>query len=132
MLDGRGEPDSGDEKEGRTDKDKKSRSDRVAEHEDGEDEEDEDENYEDEDDMEEDETKDAFVPSDNEQQSDEAALDDLDAFVSKLDVGKKRKAEDESDGPAADSVAPTRKRRMLKARTEAGVESEFGVPAASG
>jgi U3 small nucleolar RNA-associated protein 14 len=133
VLDGRGEPDFGDEQEERMDKGKKSRSKQVEEHDSGGRDEDEDED-EDRDGMEEEEEmKDAFAPSDNEEQSDGEALDNLGAFVSKLDVGKKRKAEDDSgEAAVSDGVAPSRKRRTLKERTEAGVESEFGVHAASG
>ena len=51
------------------------------------------------------------------------ALDQLNDFVSNLDVtSKKRKAIDEV-GPSAD--VPARKRRLVKERTEAGAENEF-------
>ena len=95
---------------------------------DDDDDDDAEENEEDED------IKDPFAPSDTEHQSDEDALDNLDAFVSNLEYGKKRKAEAEpGDAAVSDGLPPNPKRRMmLKARTEAGVESEFGVHAASG
>jgi len=76
-------------------------------------------------------TTDPFAPSDDEHYSDDEALNNLDAFVSSLDTGKKRKANDDQDKPIDQASAP-RKRRLLKAQTESGVENEFGAHAASG
>ena len=123
VLDGRGDPDFGDESDGDI------RGGKDPENESGGDEDEEEEDGDEEEDEEEDgEMNRAFAPSDAEQQSDEEALDNLDAFVSKLEPGKKRKAEDEpSDAAVSAGVAPKPKRRMLKERTEAGVENEFGV-----
>ena len=130
VLDGRGEPDFGDETEGRNDKGKGSQSEAREEDGEGEDDEDEDEVEGVESDE---EARDPFAPSDSEEQSDEEALDKLEALVSKLEPGKKRKAEDEvGEVAVSDGIVPARKRRMFKERTEAGVESEFGVHAASG
>jgi len=111
VLDGRGKPDLGDD-------DAQDQSDE----EEGEEEEEGDE-----------EMGDAFAPSDLEEQPDGDALDHLGTFVSQLEPGKKRKADEPSEDAAANGAGPpTRKRRMLKERTEAGVEGEFGVHAASG
>lgn len=76
---------------------------------------------------------DPFIPSDgeNENLTADEALDNLDAFVSSLDVGKKRKTQ-EDDTEVADSTPAPRKRRMLKERTEAGPEGEFRVQPVSG
>ncbi|KIJ34524.1 hypothetical protein M422DRAFT_263301 [Sphaerobolus stellatus SS14] len=71
------------------------------------------------------------TPSDDEHFTDDEALNNLDAFVSSLDRGKKRKAEDDDAQPKDVGSVP-RKRRLLKARTEAGAENEFGAHAASG
>ena len=133
VLDGRGEPDFGDDKdvEGGA-RGKNAQGGEATE----DDEDDEDEDEDDEDDKGQDnacdeEMTDALAPSDTEQQPDEGALDQLGAFLSRLEPGKKRKADDASKDVNGDAPPP-QKRRMLKERTEAGVEGEFGVHAASG
>lgn len=55
---------------------------------------------------------------------DENAVDGLDAFVTSLDTGKKRKADD-----AGNEDASRRKRRILSERTQAGPENEFATRA---
>ncbi|KAF8531559.1 hypothetical protein JB92DRAFT_2825082 [Gautieria morchelliformis] len=56
----------------------------------------------------------------------EVALENFGAIVSKLEPGKKRKAQDEAgEAAVSEHIAPGRKRRMLEERTEAGVESEL-------
>lgn len=50
-----------------------------------------------------------------------AALDSLGKFISSLDTGTKRKAED------GGLEAPRRKRRVVQERTEAGAENEFSA-----
>lgn len=69
------------------------------------------------------EEKMAFVPSEDDEAPE--ALDQLQQFVSGLDVtSKKRKApEDSSAAPNAEARA--RRRRLTKERTEAGDENEF-------
>ncbi|KAF8510410.1 Utp14-domain-containing protein [Hysterangium stoloniferum] len=76
--------------------------------------------------------QDPFAPSDDEPMSDEEALDNLDAFVSKLEYGTKRKAEEATDKAEDEALNVPRKRRMIQERTEAGAEGEFGVHAAAG
>ncbi|KAF8592755.1 small-subunit processome [Ramaria rubella] len=116
VLDGRGEADIGDK-------------DQQSQEEDNGEEDDREESEEPLDDA----MEDAFAPSDNEDQSDEEALHNLGAFVSQLEPDKKRKAENEAGDVLVDGdAAPTRKRRMLKESTQAGVEGEFSVHAASG
>ncbi|KAJ3500661.1 hypothetical protein NLJ89_g9697 [Agrocybe chaxingu] len=87
---------------------------------------DEDGSEEDSDEEDEDEDEDmAFVPSDHDESPE--ALDQLQDFVSNLDVTtKKRKAlEDGVVGDVSESRA--RKRRLMKEKTEAGEENEFRV-----
>ncbi|KAF8971906.1 Utp14 protein-domain-containing protein [Flammula alnicola] len=65
-----------------------------------------------------------FEPSDDEDVPE--ALDQLQNFVSNLDVtAKKRKAPEEDSGTAGNNEARARKRRFTKERTEAGDENEF-------
>jgi len=64
----------------------------------------------------------AFVPSEDDEAPE--ALDQLQQFVSGLDVtSKKRKAPEDSSAPNAEARA--RRRRLMKERTEAGDENEF-------
>jgi U3 small nucleolar RNA-associated protein 14 len=69
----------------------------------------------------------AFSASEDEEVP--SALDQLQTFVSNLDVtAKKRKAPDEADGAAVEhKEGRTRKRRLLQEKTEAGEENEFHV-----
>ena len=55
---------------------------------------------------------------------DEDAVDGLARFVTSLDAGKKRKADD-----AGNEDASRRKRRILAERTQAGPENEFATRA---
>jgi U3 small nucleolar RNA-associated protein 14 len=75
--------------------------------------------------------EDAIIVSASEGEEDPSpeALASLETFISTLDPSKKRKAPPDNDGPPADADAPpqTRKRRMIKERTEAGLENEFGA-----
>lgn len=67
----------------------------------------------------------AFAPSDEEEAR--GALDQLQSFVSNLDVSaKKRKASDDGRAVEPASERP-RKRRLLQETTEAGDENEFRV-----
>ncbi|KAI0936890.1 hypothetical protein AcW1_001012 [Taiwanofungus camphoratus] len=58
-----------------------------------------------------------------------SALQDLQQFVTSLDSGQKRKAPDNDnlDGDHIADAARTRKKRLLKERTEAGEENEFAA-----
>ena len=70
---------------------------------------------------EEEEEKLDFDPSDDEEMPE--ALDQLNNFVSNLDVtSTKRKA---TEDPSEVGAARARKRRLVKERTEAGAENEF-------
>lgn len=62
--------------------------------------------------------------SDVDENLDEDALDNLGQFIAGLDTSKKRKVREVED---ADSAGPQPKRRLLKERTEAGVEGEFNL-----
>ena len=63
--------------------------------------------------------------SDEDAAMDEDALESLGQFVVQLEkAGVKRKLQDEPD---ADGAMPPPKRRLLKDRTESGVEGEFSV-----
>ncbi|KAF8195123.1 Utp14-domain-containing protein [Pholiota molesta] len=64
-----------------------------------------------------------FDPSDDEEAPE--ALDQLNDFVSSLDVTAKKRKAPEEDGAATSADARARKRRFLKERTEAGDENEF-------
>ncbi|KAL6304845.1 Utp14 protein-domain-containing protein [Sparassis latifolia] len=58
-----------------------------------------------------------------------SALQNLEDFVSSLDVGQKRKAPDDAEGTEGrgDDTIRARKKRILKERTEAGEENEFAA-----
>ena len=65
-----------------------------------------------------------FDPSDDEEMPE--ALDQLDNFVSNLDVtSTKRKATEDPSEVGAGTDTRARKRRLVKERTEAGAENEF-------
>jgi U3 small nucleolar RNA-associated protein 14 len=65
------------------------------------------------------------LETDDEDEEMPDALDDLNNFVSNLDVtsAKRKATEDHSEVGATDTRA--RKRRLVKERTEAGAENEF-------
>ena len=92
-----------------------------------------DEDYEDEDedeqtDNEDSEQDDIVLSADDEEDPSPEALVSLENFISTLDPSKKRKAPSDDDGGVADvDVSRTHKRRMIKERTEAGPENEFGA-----
>ena len=92
---------------------------------------DEDEEDEDEDeqtDNEDSEQDDIVLSADDEEDPSPEALVSLENFISTLDPSKKRKAPSDDDGSVADvDVSRTHKRRMIKERTEAGPENEFGA-----
>jgi len=69
-----------------------------------------------------------FAPSEDDEEA-PFALDQLQTFVSNLDVtAKKRKGHDDSDGGAVEyRERRTRKRRLTQEKTEAGEENEFHV-----
>ena len=134
VLDGRGEPDSGD------DMGEVERGGQVAatvnrrEAEDEEDDErDADEDMEgsgDDSDEQSDEEEGVNMVSASEDEGDEgddSALQELENFVSGLDAGQKRKAPDEDDAQDGGDSKPARKRRLLRERTEAGAENEFAA-----
>lgn len=58
---------------------------------------------------------------------DTSALQGLEAFITNLDVSKKRKADDDTSTPGAAQLDRRQKRRILKDRTEAGEENEFAT-----
>jgi U3 small nucleolar RNA-associated protein 14 len=114
ILDGRGEPDNDSDVEtpGKATPRKKDDSENDDENSEGEDEaEEEDSNM-----------QDAFMPSDQEDTPDDA-LDDLQNFISNLSSTPQKRPLPEGD--AAPSDSRPRKRRMLKERTETGLENEF-------
>lgn len=119
VLDGRGEPDLGDEKEEMETIEGAERN--EDEDEDEAEDEDEDEG-EGEDAGEEGSDEEGFALSADEEDAPEA-LEGLGTFISGLDTGKKRKADEaEASGDPA-----RRKRRIIQERTEAGAENEFAA-----
>ncbi|KIM82209.1 hypothetical protein PILCRDRAFT_820590 [Piloderma croceum F 1598] len=66
--------------------------------------------------------------SDGEEDTSPEALISLGNFISALEPSKKRKAPTDEDPTPADAPQ-TRKRRIIKERTEAGPENEFGAQA---
>lgn len=136
VLDGRGEPDFGDEnppaKElelGEKRKDPPPFRVAVEEAKEDEDEEDNvDEVSDEQEDMESDE--DIAISGDESDNANPSALDKLDKLVSGLETGSKRKAVDE-DGEIADAgrLLPKKKKRLAKDIAGAGIESEFGAKA---
>lgn len=140
VLDGRGEPDFGDENAPAADlkseeKRKGTPSVRVAVEEangkSGGDEDEDEENSEDEDSSEEqDSDEDIAISGDESDNANPSALDKLDKLVSGLETGSKRKAADD-DGETADAerLQSMKKKRLAKDIAGAGVESEFGAKA---
>lgn len=120
VLDGRGEPDLGEEEgKGSSRRDGAGR----VEHQIGDMEEVDENEDEDEDEVDEDENEDdgMDLSADEADHDSPEALDSLGKFISSLDTGTKRKAED------AGLEAPRRKRRFIQERTEAGAENEFAA-----
>lgn len=140
VLDGRGEPESGDDdrqgaddsSRGKTSSAKDSTSHAALSEDEemqepGSTEDDEDESGEDEEEEEEEEeesNQEQISASEDEDEGDVSALDNLEKFVTSLDAGQKRK----SPEPEAGETAPkAKKRRLLSERTEAGEENEFAA-----
>lgn len=135
VLDGRGEPDSGDDmgnvekQEHLSDEGKNTSSAEMVD-----DEEDEvqdgdgsDESGSEEDIAEEEGNGNHIVSaSEDEDEVGDSALQELDTFVSGLDAGQKRKAPDEDDARDVEAQR-ARRRRLLPERTETGVENEFAA-----
>jgi U3 small nucleolar RNA-associated protein 14 len=71
----------------------------------------------------EEEEKMAFVPSEDDEAPE--ALDQLQQFVSGLDVTSKKRKVPEDSSAAPNAEARARRRRLTKERTEAGDENEF-------
>ena len=133
VLDGRGDPDSGDDmgEVERQDQASAKGNREGAEEGDGEGvDEDMERSEEDSDEQSEDEEETGIVISASEGEEDEggdSALQELEHFVSSLDAGQKRKALDEDDVQHGGDSKPARKRRLLPERTEAGAENEFAA-----
>ena len=133
VLDGRGDPDSGDDmgEVERQDQASAKGNREGAEEGDGEGvDEDMERSEEDSDEQSEDEEETGIVISASEGEEDEggdSALQELEHFVSSLDAGQKRKALDEDDVQHGGDSKPARKRRLLRERTEAGAENEFAA-----
>lgn len=132
VLDGRGEPDFGDEDKASATKENPAAELRGDENKD----EDEDESMNKEEDSEDDEDEDdedaGAISGSDEDEADPSALDALENFVSGLETGAKRKAsEEDREGDADESATQVKKKkRLLKDRTESGIENEFGARAA--
>lgn len=140
VLDGRGEPDLGDDGGNASRSDDKNAlphkntrgkdiewngiesngNGERSDEEDGSDEEEDEEEGEDED----------VIISGDEEETDPDALEALGNFVSKLETGAKRKADDEDDNASSASQLKKKKQKILRDRTEAGKEGEFGARAA--
>lgn len=127
VLDGRGEPDPGEE-EGKGSARRNDAGGIEHETEDMEDEADEDEDAGEDEELEEaeededvNEDEGMNLSADEADDTSPAALDNLGKFISSLDTGTKRKAED------AGLEVPRRKRRVIQERTEAGAENEFAA-----
>ncbi|KAI0654444.1 Utp14 protein-domain-containing protein [Cubamyces menziesii] len=138
VLDGRGEPESEDErgKAQREDvqKERASRKTAEADEEDEEMDSDEEAHSEEEDSEEggDDEDEEMISASEVEEEGDDSALLDLENFVTGLDAGQKRKAPDDEDGKEGEEAKRARKRRLLPERTEAGAENEFIASSGAG
>ncbi|KAM5539977.1 hypothetical protein V8D89_006480 [Ganoderma adspersum] len=139
VLDGRGEPDSGDDKGevergGQVSATGNRRE--AADEEDDQGDVDEDmEGSEDDSEGQSDEEEGGNMVSASEDEGGEegdSALQDLENFVSGLDAGQKRKAPDEDDAQDGGDSKPARKRRLLPERTEAGAENEFAAALSGG
>ena len=136
VLDGRGEPESGDED--RQDTHESTRSFALSavketSHVDipedeemqelGSEDDDDAEGGEDEEDAEESDQE-QISASEDEDEGDVSALDNLRRFVTSLDAGQKRKS---PEPEAGDAVPKVKKRRLLPERTVAGEENEFAA-----
>ncbi|KAF9564953.1 Utp14-domain-containing protein [Agrocybe pediades] len=125
VLDGKGEIDMGSDDESKRDERPTASTSKSAESGEDEDMEEDEHGSEEEEDEDEDEEME-IAPSDDEDAPE--ALDQLNDFVSGLDVSaKKRKApEDETNDNTTGEPRTTRKRRLItKEKTEAGEENEF-------
>jgi len=71
------------------------------------------------------ESKDQFMPSDDE--ADVGALRNLGQFISDLDLSTKRKASENEGAAVAEDNVPRKKRKLLKEHNEAGAENEFAA-----
>ncbi|OBZ79687.1 Uncharacterized protein C57A7.06 [Grifola frondosa] len=137
IMDGRGEPDSGDDRgkvvreNGVPEKEMKDAEETLQTLEDEDDEMDglsgDDEQCESE--AEEDDPHEGISASEAEDEENPSALQDLESFVTGLDAGQKRKAPDDDDETAQQGadVARARKRRILQEKSEAGAENEFAA-----
>ena len=127
-MDGRGEPDLEDDQDNaRGEQSTRSRAKLDEDVEDemeeaGYDDEDEDE---DEEESGEDEEQDGMISASEVEDDGETALQDLESFVSGLDAGQKRKAPDDEEAETGTDAKRSRKRRILRERTETGLENEF-------
>lgn len=139
VLDGRGEPDFGDENPPAKElelgeKRKDPPPFRVAVEEAKEDEDEEEDNVDEDSDEQEDmeSDEDIAISGDESDNANPSALDKLDKLVSGLETGSKRKAVDE-DSETADAgrLLPKKKKRLAKDIAGAGIESEFGAKASS-
>jgi U3 small nucleolar RNA-associated protein 14 len=135
VFDGKGEADNGSDSGGAAKQDVKGRRTPQVDDEDTSENE---ENYLDKDDegqvSDSDEPEDDAIiisASDDDEDPSPEALTSLETFISTLDPSKKRKAPADEEGIPFDADAPprTQKRRIIKERTEAGLENEFGAQA---
>ncbi|KAI0778830.1 Utp14 protein-domain-containing protein [Trametes elegans] len=136
VLDGRGEPESEDDR-GQDEKAAARPKESRIHREDDEDEEmgGADDDYEDDEEDEEendDDDDDKMASPSDEDEEDESALQELENFVSGLDAGQKRKAPDDEDAGVGADAKRSRKRRLLPERTEVGPENEFAASSGTG
>lgn len=131
MLDGRGEPESEEDLAGGKEE---SSSGQAAERKGNPAGESESNHGSDEDDEDEDGEDASFAAdhassiSEDEAEANDDALQNLEAFITKLEPGQKRKAPDgEPEAQIHTQDNRPRKRRLLKERTQVGVESEFAA-----
>ncbi|KAI0756427.1 Utp14 protein-domain-containing protein [Daedaleopsis nitida] len=132
VLDGRGEPETGDDMSG-IKKDKPRTQPTREELEEVDEDEDMDgssSSEAEEDSEQENETGRISASEDEDGEEGESALQDLETFVSGLDASSKRKAPD--DGGHDSEPQRARKRRLLRERTEAGAENEFAATSGGG
>lgn len=138
VLDGRGEPDLEDDDESvaKIKKSNASSESRIQEHSTGGtlaeeemEDEDEDEDEEGEGEGEEEDEDGLIISGSDEEDANPSALDHLSSFVSGLETAGKRKVID-GEADETPDAQPKKRKRMLKDRTESGVESEFGARAA--
>lgn len=139
VLDGRGEPDFGDDEgaksrpHGNSDVESPKRDKKQGLQEDsGEGSE---EGSEEEGSEEEENEEESNISGSEDDEADVSALDSLGTFVNSLEVGGKRKAEDDegqNEEPGELPVQVKKKKRILKDRTEGGAENEFGARISGG